>query len=120
MIRKIVVTAAMLAAFGQAYAMVDINTANEDALRTIKGIGAAKAKAILDERTAHGPFKDASDVGQRVKGMGGHTVERLQAEGLAIGPAGAAPATQTAAVAQPHAAPAAAAQKGGSAAPVKK
>ena len=40
-----------LAAFGQqAYAVVDVNTANEDALRTIKGIGPAKAKSILDNQ----------------------------------------------------------------------
>lgn len=37
---------------------------------------------------------------QRVKGMGGHTVERLQAEGLAVGPAGAAANPQAAASAQ--------------------
>ncbi|SMG16039.1 ComEA family DNA-binding protein [Paraburkholderia susongensis] len=97
MFRKVLVTAAMLAAFGHAYAMVDVNTANEDALRGVKGIGAAKAKAILEERTAHGPFKDMADLGKRVKGMGGHTVERLQAEGLAVGPAGAAAGTQVAA-----------------------
>jgi competence protein ComEA len=100
MFRKILVTAAMLAAFGHAYASVDVNTANEDALRGIKGIGPAKAKAILDERTAHGPFKDPADLGKRVKGMGGHTVERLQAEGLAVGPAGATADPKTAASSQ--------------------
>ena len=63
MFRKILVTAAMLAAFGHAYAAVDVNTANEDALRGIKGIGPAKAKAILEERSAHGPFKDPADLG---------------------------------------------------------
>ena len=85
---------------GSAFAAVDINTANSDALRGIKGIGPAKAKAILEERTAHGPFKDPADLGTRVKGMGGHTVERLQAEGLAVGPAGAAANPQAAASAQ--------------------
>jgi competence protein ComEA len=89
---------------GHAFASVDVNTANEDALRGIKGIGPARAKAILDERTAHGPFKDAADLGKRVKGMGGHTVERLQGEGLAVGPAGA----QTTASANGKSAPAAA------------
>lgn len=74
---------------GSAFAAVDINAANSDALRGIKGIGPAKAKAILDEREAHGPFKDATELSKRVKGMGGKTVERLQAEGLTIGPAGA-------------------------------
>jgi competence protein ComEA len=124
MFRKVLVTAAMLAAFGHAYAAVDVNTANEDALRGIKGIGPAKAKAILDERNAHGPFKDAADLGKRVKGMGGHTLERLQAEGLAVGPAGAAASTQVAATAanrEPAAAAAAApAQKSAAAVAVKK
>lgn len=69
-------------------AAVDVNTANEDALVGIKGIGPARAKAILDERGARGPFKNAEDLASRVKGMGGHTVERLQQEGLTIGAAG--------------------------------
>ncbi|WP_322046260.1 ComEA family DNA-binding protein [Paraburkholderia sp. J67] len=98
MIRKFLALAALLAAFGQAFGAVDVNTANEDALRGIKGIGPARAKAILDERGAHGPFKDASDLGKRVKGLGGHTVERLQAEGLSVGPGdGKAPQTANAA-----------------------
>ncbi|MGF6263335.1 competence protein ComEA [Paraburkholderia youngii] len=124
MFRKVLVTAAMLAAFGHAYAAVDVNTANEDALRGIKGIGPAKAKAIVDERNAHGPFKDAADLGKRVKGMGGHTIERLQAEGLAVGPAGATASTQVAGAAaakEPAAAAApAATQKGAAAVAVKK
>ena len=93
MIKKLLAAAALvaasLAAVGQAFAAVDVNTANEDALRGIKGIGPARAKAILDERSAHGPYKDASDLGKRVKGLGGHTVDRLQAEGLSVGPANA-------------------------------
>ena len=103
MFKKFLVLAALLASFGHAFASVDVNTANEDALRGIKGIGPARAKAILDERTAHGPFKDAADLGKRVKGMGGHTVERFQSEGLAVGPAGA----QNTASASGKAAPAA-------------
>ena len=94
MIRKWFAAAAMLGAMMPAWAAVDVNTAGEDALVGIKGIGPARAKAILDERTAHGPFKSAEDLASRVKGMGGHTVERLQREGLAIGaaPAARAPA----------------------------
>jgi len=121
MFRKVLVTAAMLAAFGHAYAAVDVNTANEDALRGIRGIGPAKAKAILDERNAHGPYKDAVDLGKRVKGMGGHTVERLQAEGLAVGPAGATTGTQVASAAPTNdAAVPAAAPKSGATVAVKK
>jgi competence protein ComEA len=100
MFRKLLAAAFLVAAVGHAFAAVDVNTANEDALRGIKGIGPARAKAILDERGAHGPFKDASDLGKRVKGMGGHTVERLQAEGLSIGPASGQAAHGNAQVAQ--------------------
>ncbi|SAK70022.1 DNA-binding protein [Caballeronia temeraria] len=88
---------ALIFSIGSAFAAVDVNTANTDALRGIKGIGPAKAKAILDERQAHGPFKDASDLSTRVKGMGGKTVQRLEAEGLTIGGA----TSKTAAVAAP-------------------
>ena len=66
-------------------ANVDVNTADEAALRAIKGIGPAKAKAIVDERAAGGFFKDADDLGRRVKGLGGRSVERLRAEGLTVG-----------------------------------
>ncbi|KND55998.1 DNA-binding protein [Candidatus Paraburkholderia kirkii] len=91
---------ALVLSIGSAFAAVDVNTANADALRGIKGIGPAKAKAILDERQAHGPFKDADDLSTRVKGLGGKTVQRLEAEGLTIG---AAP--KTAAAAPGNAAP---------------
>ncbi|WP_199540331.1 ComEA family DNA-binding protein [Paraburkholderia kururiensis] len=120
MFKKILAAAALVAAFGQAFAAVDVNTANEDALRGIKGIGPARAKAILDERGAHGPFKDPADLGKRVKGMGGHTVERLQAEGLSVGPSTPATGSQAAAVAQAHATPAAGSQKPAPATPAKK
>jgi competence protein ComEA len=86
---------ALIFSIGSAFAAVDVNTANSDALRGIKGIGPAKAKAILDERQAHGPFKDAGDLSTRVKGMGGKTVQRLEAEGLTIGAATKAAAATT-------------------------
>ncbi|KXV05596.1 competence protein ComE [Caballeronia megalochromosomata] len=94
--RSSIAAIALIFSIGSAFAAVDVNTANSDALRGIKGIGPAKAKAILDERQAHGPFKDAGDLSTRVKGMGGKTVQRLEAEGLTIG---AAP--KTAALAAP-------------------
>ena len=80
------------ASLGQALAAVDVNTADQSALQTVKGIGPAKAKALVDERSAHGPFKDRADLSARVKGFGTKTVDRLLAEGLTIGAAKAAPA----------------------------
>ncbi|HEV3106565.1 MAG TPA: helix-hairpin-helix domain-containing protein [Trinickia sp.] len=91
MLKRFLVLAAFVASFvgqafaGQAFASVDVNSADESALRGIKGIGPSKAKAILYERASNGPFRDAADLAQRVKGLGGHTLARLQAEGLAIG-----------------------------------
>lgn len=96
MIKKFLAAFTLALSVASSFAAVDINNANSDALRGIKGIGPAKAKAILDEREAHGPFKDAAELSKRVKGMGGKTVDRLQAEGLTIGPAvktAAAPGT---------------------------
>ncbi|WP_431821776.1 ComEA family DNA-binding protein [Burkholderia sp. F1] len=108
MIKQWFAAAALLGAIASAWAAVDVNTAGEDALIGIKGIGPARAKAILDERNARGPFKNADDLAARVKGMGGHTVERLQREGLTVGAAGAGAAP---AAAKPAAAPATAPAK---------
>ncbi len=78
--------AALVAAHSHALAAVDVNAADEAALISIKGVGPAKARAILEERAARGPFADAADLAQRVKGFGGRTLERLQAQGLEVGP----------------------------------
>jgi competence protein ComEA len=120
MIKKLVAAFALCMSIGSAFAAVDINTANNDALRGIKGIGPAKAKAILDERTAHGPFKDAAELSKRVKGMGGKTVDRLQAEGLTIGPATRAASANGSTVAATSTAPANPANAANHAVTVKK
>jgi competence protein ComEA len=38
-------------------ALVNINTADEAKLSSLKGIGSTKAKAITTYRQEHGPFK---------------------------------------------------------------
>lgn len=70
---------------GSAWAAVDINSADEATLHTIKGIGPAKAKAIVSERDARGPFKDAGDLAQRVKGIGRKSIKQWQGDGLSFG-----------------------------------
>ncbi|MXN78387.1 helix-hairpin-helix domain-containing protein [Burkholderia sp. 4701] len=109
MIKKWFAVAALFGAMASAWAAVDVNAASEDALRGVKGIGPARAKAILDERNARGPFKNADDLAARVKGMGGHTVERLQREGLTVGAAAPAAAAKSAAAPTAPVAPATAA-----------
>jgi competence protein ComEA len=70
---------------------VEVNTADETALESVKGIGPAHAKAILDERAQHGPFKDADDLVNRVKGIGPKSVLNLEAAGLTINGSSAPP-----------------------------
>jgi competence protein ComEA len=79
--------AALLAATAHAWAAVDINTASAEALQEFKGIGPARARALIDERDARGPFRNADDLAQRVRGFGHKTIERLRAAGLEIGAA---------------------------------
>ena len=52
-----------------ASSQININTATEAELQKLHGIGAAKAKAIVDYRKAHGAFKNATDL-TAVPGIG--------------------------------------------------
>ena len=54
---------------------VDINTADAETISAeLKGVGLVKAKAIVDYREKHGPFRSADDL-SLVKGIGERTVE---------------------------------------------
>jgi len=54
---------------------VDINTADAETISTeLKGVGLTKAKAIVEYREKHGPFKSPEDL-SLVKGIGDRTVE---------------------------------------------
>ncbi|MPW06211.1 helix-hairpin-helix domain-containing protein [Paraburkholderia sp. CNPSo 3155] len=72
-------------------AAVEVNTADQAALESVKGIGPVHAKAILDERAKNGPFKNADDLAARVKGIGQKSVENLEAAGLTINGSSAPP-----------------------------
>ena len=69
---------------GHAFAKVEINSVDQAALESVRGLGPSKAKAILLERKKNGPFKDSTDLHTRVKGIGEKTVERLMQNGLTI------------------------------------
>lgn len=83
-IKKIVsVVALFVATTGLALAL-DVNSATQAELDTLKGIGPVKAKAIIEERAKNGNFKDANDLATRVKGLGDKSVASLVASGLTV------------------------------------
>ncbi|MFZ6875535.1 ComEA family DNA-binding protein [Undibacterium sp. Di27W] len=75
---------ALLAATGFAFADVDVNKGDQAALDGIKGIGPAKSKAIIEERTKNGAFKDWADFESRVKGVGAKSAVKLSEAGLTV------------------------------------
>lgn len=70
-----------------AFAAVNINTATQSELEAIRGVGPAKAKAIISYRDANGAFKSVQEL-DKVKGFGKASVEKLQGE-LTVGASGA-------------------------------
>ena len=75
--------AALVACMGMALAQVDVNKADQAALDSVKGIGPAKSKAIMEER-AKGEFKDWPDLERRVKGIGEKNAIKLSEAGLMV------------------------------------
>lgn len=70
---------ALLASINMAFAAVNLNTASQAELETLKGVGPAKAKAIIEDRTKNGPFKSVDDL-ERVKGFSKKSVHQLRNE----------------------------------------
>jgi competence protein ComEA len=61
-------------------APVNLNTADAATLtRELKGIGATKAKAIVDYREEHGPFSSVDEL-LEVKGIGSATLEKVRGQ----------------------------------------
>jgi competence protein ComEA len=54
---------------------IDINTANQDQLAMLTGIGPAKAAAIVEYREANGPFASVDDLA-KVRGIGSATIDK--------------------------------------------
>lgn len=84
MIKKLMLAVATLvASMGIAFAQVDVNKADAAALDSVKGVGPAMSKQILDER-AKGDFKDWADFQKRVKGVGEKRAAKLSQAGLQV------------------------------------
>ena len=71
----------VLALAGTASAgQVNVNTADAETISAeLNGIGIAKARAIVEYRDKHGPFRTVDDL-SLVKGIGERTVERNRAD----------------------------------------
>jgi competence protein ComEA len=82
MMKKIVALAAALFAVA-AWAAVDVNKATDAELDSVKGVGPALSKRILDARK-EAPFKDWPDFMSRVKGVKEKSATKLSAEGLTV------------------------------------
>jgi competence protein ComEA len=82
-IHKSLLVLASLIAF-PAFAAVNINTATQSELEAVKGVGPAKAKAIIQYREANGNFKQLDEL-DNVKGFGKASIDKLKGE-LSVGP----------------------------------
>lgn len=69
---------------GVAYA-VDVNSATQEQLRGVRGIGPKTAQIIIEERTRGGRYESFEDLSDRVKGIGPKKSASLQASGLTLG-----------------------------------
>lgn len=70
-----------------ASAAVNINTATQSELESVKGLGPAKAKAIIMYREANGSFASVDDL-DKVKGIGKATIDKMKGDLMAAPAAG--------------------------------
>lgn len=77
--RFLAILAALLLWSSLAFARLDINTATAEQLDGLKGIGPVKARAIVDYRRQHGPFRSVDDL-QNVPGLGPAIVNGFRRE----------------------------------------
>ena len=77
--KKFLFVIVSLLSFSWALAQVNINTATAQELQTLNGIGPAKAAAIVEYRTANGPFKSPEDI-KNVRGIGNDIYQKISSE----------------------------------------
>ena len=60
-------------------AQVDLNSSSRTHLESITGIGPGKARAIVEYRTKHGPFKTVDEL-DNVPGFGPKSIEKIRSQ----------------------------------------
>lgn len=89
--KKMLLALLVLLSFSfNAVAAVNLNTATQAELESVKGIGPVKAQAIIDYRKQNGNFKSVDDL-DNVKGFGDKSVAKLKSEFVVNGSSPAAP-----------------------------
>jgi competence protein ComEA len=83
---------AVLALVNIAFAAVNLNNASLEELDSVKGIGTAKAQAIIDYRQKNGPFRSVDDL-KNVHGFGDKSVAKMRSE-LSVSGATSVPAVK--------------------------
>jgi len=68
---------------GSTLAQIDINRATEAQLDSIRGVGPATTRVILQERERQ-PFRDWADLIARVRGIGKTSARRFSEQGFTV------------------------------------
>ncbi|HUQ27562.1 MAG TPA: ComEA family DNA-binding protein [Usitatibacter sp.] len=71
--------AVLLAYVGVAFGAVNINSATQEQLESLNGVGPVKAKAIIDYRNKHGRFKTLEEI-KDVDGIGDATFAKIRGD----------------------------------------
>lgn len=77
--KMLVVVFGFFACLNVGFAAVNINTATEEQLSSLPGIGPSYAKAIVDYRKSNGNFKTADEL-KNVKGIGDKKYAKLASQ----------------------------------------